>query len=60
MAQSTKRHQDENNNYTLQLSNNFSTIYKCLSKLYQYKNKIDFCFEKKYNLFVKLETKVKS
>lgn len=55
----TKRNNDESNNYTLQLSNNFSTIYKCLSKIYKYKNKIMFCFERKYNLFVKLETKLK-
>lgn len=56
----TKRHHDEKNNYTLQLSNNFLTIYNCLSKIYKYKDRLDFFFERKYNLFEKLETRVKS
>ena len=46
------------NNYTLQMSNNFSTIYYSLKKLYQYKDELDYYYERKYNLFKKLENKV--
>lgn len=56
----TKRNKDNNNNYTLQMSNNYATIYNALKKLYQFKDKIDFFFQRKYNLFEKLQTKVKS
>lgn len=46
------------NNYTLQISNNFKTIYNSLKKLYQYKDELDYYYERKYNLFKKLENKV--
>ena len=56
-----KRHKEsENNNYTLQFSNNYSTIYNALNKLYHHKDKITFFFQRKYNLFVQLQNKVKS
>ena len=38
----TKRHKDDKNNYTLQMSNNFSTIYKALSKIYLYSSELTF------------------
>jgi len=56
----TKRHDDNKNNYTLQMSNNYSTIYNALFKLYQYKDELSFYFQRKYILFEQLETKVKS
>lgn len=56
----TKRHKDNKNNYTLSMSNNYSTIYNALKKLYQYCNKLDFFFLRKYAKFKILETKVKS
>lgn len=56
-----KRHQErENNNYTLQFSNNYLTIYNALNKIYCYKDKLTFFFQRKYNLFVQLQNKVKS
>lgn len=56
----TKRHQDNKNNYTLQFSNNYLTIYNALKKLYIYKDKLTFFFQRKYILFEKLQKKVKS
>lgn len=56
----TKRHKDTKNNYTLQFSNNYSTIYNALSKLYMHKDELTFFFYRKYNLFAKLELIVKS
>lgn len=50
----TKRHKDEKNNYTLQFSNNYSTIYNALKKLYTYKDNLTFFLQRKYNLFMKL------
>lgn len=56
-----KRHQEnDNNNYTLQFSNNYRTIYNALFKIYQYKDNLTFFFQRKYNLFVKLQNKIKS
>lgn len=56
-----KRHKEnENNNYTLQFSNNYSTIYNALNKIYCHKDKLTFYFQRKYNLFVKLQNIVKS
>ena len=54
----TKRHQDNKNNFTLQMNNNYSTIYNALSKIYKYKNEITFCLDRKYQKFEKLENKV--
>lgn len=57
----TKRYKEnDNNNYTLQFSNNYSTIYNALNKIYLHKDKLTFFFQRKYNLFVKLQNKVKS
>ena len=56
----TKRHNDDKNNYTLQFSNNYSTIYNALSKLYAYRHELTFYFLRKYNLFAQLELIVKS
>lgn len=54
----TKRHQDNKNNFTLQMSNNYSTIYNALNKIYKYKNEITFCLDRKYQKFEKLKNKV--
>ena len=56
----TKRHNDEKNNYTLQFSNNYLTIYNALKKLYEYKEELTFFFQRKYSLFAQLELIVKS
>lgn len=56
----TKRHSDEKNNYTLQMSNNYLTIYNALKKIYQYKDELSFYFLRKYKKFEKLEDKVRS
>lgn len=56
-----QRHKErKNNNYTLQFSNNYLTIYNALNKLYRYKNELTFFFQRKYNLFIQLQNKVKS
>ena len=54
----TKRHQDDKNNFTLQMSNNYSPIYNALNKIYKYKDEITFCLDRKYKKFEKLENKV--
>lgn len=54
----TKRHLDNKNNYTLQMSNNYSTIYTALSKLYKYIDKLDFYYDRKYQKFKQLESKI--
>lgn len=54
----TKRHADDKNNYTLQMSNNYSTIYNALSKLYKYVDKLDFYYNRKYQKFKQLESKI--
>lgn len=55
----TKRYNNDNNNYTLQFSNNFLTIYNALNKMYKYIDKIDFFLQRKYNLFIYLKSKIK-
>lgn len=57
----TKRHKDrDNNNYSLQYSNNYKTIYDALSKLYKYSDELTFHYKRKHDLFNLLKTKVKS
>lgn len=55
-----KRHNNDSNNYTLQMSNNFSTIYNALDMIYKYHNELTFFLQRKYILFEKLQNKVKS
>lgn len=54
----TKRHNDDKNNYTLQMSNNYTTIYNALSKIYKHSDELTFCLERKKEKFKKLENKV--
>lgn len=56
----TKRHKDNKNNYTLSMSNNYTTIYNALKKIYCDCNKLDFFLQRKYEKFKKLEIKLKS